>query len=299
MNGFVEYLESIDHDSQVVVISKGEVLYHGTVESFDTRTPRVGGYDEVFWTAEDPIIARSYIPNKSGYSCETVNGMLQNQELLKKSFDIEDRVIQATWAKESHGYKKIESLNKEMEEYRKKWKELEKNIDYEDPSVDEFLQRWIEIENSKRQAEKEWRTHDSILSAYVIKKLNSLGYRVNDTFQCVKGIVRNSDGRILPANTKSVGKLLRVTCNRDFTVYNFARGRDGDLMNVEYKQIDSFRKIEDKGFDGIIINDFAQTDYHGNYGHRSVGFFRHSLNDLSIKQIRNQTHPSEEEWKSS
>lgn len=60
MLNFKEFIEAVNYKAGTeVVIHKGEVLYHGTGESFDTRTPRPGGYDNVFWTTDDFMIART------------------------------------------------------------------------------------------------------------------------------------------------------------------------------------------------------------------------------------------------
>ena len=43
------YVEAIDFNSKEVIVVKGEILYHGTIESFDTRKARPSSYDDVFW----------------------------------------------------------------------------------------------------------------------------------------------------------------------------------------------------------------------------------------------------------
>ena len=136
------------------------------------------------------------------------------------------------------------------------------------------------------------------MESFVIFKMKALGYKEKYPGYFT-GVTTDADGSLRPANYKSVGRVLKVICNRDFKFYDYAAGKEGDLMDVDYHKIDLFRQMEKEGFDGIIINDFAQSGHYGNYGHISYGFFKNSIKDLTIKQIRNQTHPSLEDWENS
>jgi len=51
--------ESVD---SALVIPAGKHLFHGTVEEYDIKNARPGGYDGIFWTSEDPAISQTYIP---------------------------------------------------------------------------------------------------------------------------------------------------------------------------------------------------------------------------------------------
>lgn len=48
---------------------------------------------------------------------------------------------------------------------------------------------------------------------------------------------------------------------------------EGNLSDPMHKRIDLFREAEMRGYDGIIINDFAQSEDCGNVDHRAVGLF--------------------------
>lgn len=166
-------------------------------------------------------------------------------------------------------------------------------------AIDELLKQWGEAEKNHRKYQNEWKRHDYYLKAFLTRKLNSLGYEVSKYGQVKRFLEDPHNGNILPANHRKVGKVLKVTCKRDFKVFNYGYGKDGDLMNVEYHNTKLFKKLDEEGYDGVIINDFAQSSYHGNIGHKSVGFFAKAIPDLEIKQIRSQTHPKDEEWQKS
>lgn len=283
---------------RTVIIPAGAVFYHGTLESFDVRMPRTGGYDDVFWTAKDLLIARSYIPVTGSHMGLSVDHILRDKlnedTALRKSLGLSKGIIQLAWQKSNAGYRKF----KEWEDKKKEFEEFyRKNRDDYELFTDELFAQWLEAEENSIQAMKEWRQADSYLKAFVVQKMRSFGYEPQgynkDYFTKVK---TDSDGNLLPANYRDVGRVLQVTCRRNMKFYDFARDREGDLMEPDYHKIKFFRKLENAGFDGVIINDFAQSDYHGNYGHQSYGFFAHALKDLAVKTIRNQTHPTPEEW---
>lgn len=297
MINFRQFFESIDFNSQEVIVPQGEVLYHGTLESFDTRKIRTGGYDDVFWTSDEPIIARMYIPFSGSYSNMSVDHILRDKDCegIRKSLGLSNNIVRVAWQKHNIGYEKLKYWRNKHEEFQKQFQDYKKAGNY--AMDDDFFKQWIEAEDNYKKAQQEWRGHDSYLKSFVVKKMKIWGYEPsgysNDSF---KRILTDREGNLLPANNKSVGKVLKVICNRNFKFYNMAYQKEGDLTDVDYHKIDMFRKIEKSGYDGVIINDYAQSDYHGNYGHLSIGFFKGSLKDLTIKQIKNQTHPGKEEF---
>lgn len=289
--------EAINYNSREVIIPKGEVLYHGTVESFDARKPHPGGYDNVFWTTDHMMIARTYIPSKSSYTNTSVSSILRDKDHdgIRKSLGITKEIMNYAWKKQEEGYKKLKYWDEKNKEFAAKYKELEKTRF--DDLTDDFFSQWQEADNNYRKYQQEWKTTEHYMKMFVVHKMKTLGYEPtgysNDYFTKIS---TDAEGNLLPRNTKSKGRVLKLICNRDFKFYNQAYQKEGDLMDVDYNKLSLFDKVKKNGYDGIIINDFAQSDYHGNYGHISIGFFKNAIKDLTVKQIRNQTHPDEKEW---
>jgi hypothetical protein len=298
--------ESINYNSKEVIVPKGTILYHGTVESFDNRKIEVGGYDKIFWTTENIMIARSYIPSKSSYSTISLERLARttDKELddIRKSIGLSDKVINTAWKKDQETHQNYLYWKNELDkckDFYQKNKDNEEFI-YSD-KWDDFYKKWSEAEDNYKKSLQVKSPQDRIKS-FIVYKMKSFGYDlVRGNFE---KITFDDRGNLLPASHKSMGSVLKIICNRDFNFYNEAFQKEGDLMDLDYKKIDLFRNIEDKKdlygkflYDGIIINDFAQTDYYGDFGHVSIGFFKRSLKDLSIKKIRDQTHPGESEWK--
>jgi hypothetical protein len=66
-------------------------------------------------------------------------------------------------------------------------------------------------------------------------------------------------------------------------IYVMSRG-EGDLTDVQYNEFDFFEELERRGFDGLLIDDFAQSEEWGNFGHLSVGLFASAARDLDVNE---------------
>jgi len=88
-----------------------------------------------------------------------------------------------------------------------------------------------------------------------------------------------------PNGFKKEGRLFVIDGVSDLRLYDHAAGSDGDLMDVDYHKLKLFREVEAEGYDGIVINDFCQTDNHGNVGHRSVGLFEHAIPKIRYASV--------------
>lgn len=94
----------------------------------------------------------------------------------------------------------------------------------------------------------------------------------------VKASFAEGECTILPASYSTRGRLFIIDGWQNLRFHDMTVGGDGDLMDPDHNKLDDFREAEEAGFDGVIINDFAQSGAHwGNLGHRSWGVFRHAL----------------------
>lgn len=291
MMNFRKFFESIDFDSKEVIVKKGEILFHGTSSSFDTRKISPGG-DDIFWTTDSITIARMYIPNKSRRLFVTPSYLLsgKNYENIRKSLGITKSIINLAFKKQEFNYQTYLFLQKKNSEFLTKSKELEDN----DEPIEDFFNAWKTVSNEYEKAKKNLKVVEDYLSNFLIQKMKTFGYELDNGGY--NDIMTDSEGNLLHNSVQTIGKVLKLTCQRDFKFYNYAYGKEGDLQDVDYNKFSLFRKIEEQGYDGIIINDFAQSNHYGNYGHFGIGFFKSSVKDLSVKQIRSQTHPKDSEF---
>jgi len=105
--------------------------------------------------------------------------------------------------------------------------------------------------------------------------LRSLGYDPEKS----KWLKRKND-LIVPADYKEPGRLFIGTPKTPLNILDARRGNEGDLLNVEYHNHPLFQDALKKGYDGIRINDFAQSKNWGNVGHQSVGLYPHAVEKL-------------------
>lgn len=294
-----------------LILPKNTLLFHGTIEEYDYKNIRPGGYDEIFWTCQQSGIAQLYIP-VSGSALYTNLDALIDMRRYEDNKKILNQlgIIYTDYEKDGNNYsykeadifneyselcEKIDAevyeLHKKLDEYKKKERELYNN--HHDVDMDEFFKQYLELETEYEEKMKYSREHNlsKYKKDYIKNKLAELGYDPDD-----RGIykLKMNDGYIIPFNENTTGKLLIMHTLRDFKILDitFGETRESDLTDLDYHDIELFRYAENNGYDGIKITDFAQSETHGNVGHYSIGLFRKTLKDLDIETI-DAVHPNQ------
>lgn len=89
------------------------------------------------------------------------------------------------------------------------------------------------------------------------------------------------DGSVMPPGGAAQGELFITAPTRDLRIADVT-DLGGDLMNPAHLWIPLFRQLDELGYDGVLINDYAQSEEWGNFGHRSLGVFGSAIPDLEI-----------------
>jgi hypothetical protein len=113
----------------------------------------------------------------------------------------------------------------------------------------------------------------------LVERLEALGYRPDRN--CYR-ILMDGD-RMMPADWRVPGRLV-VVDGHGLRLKDLRRGVESDLTDVEHNDLGRFQAAREEGWDGVVINDFAQTDQ-GNMGHVSYGLFHDSLAATSMFEI--------------
>jgi hypothetical protein len=288
-------------------------LFHGTIESFDKRNIRGGGYDKIFWTTDSPAIAQTYIAaygSKTHTSIHTISKPSKQewvrnfQKSIGLNYDYDNIKFDGNRI-DSYGFKlpkplkylwdKYESYDTQIKDLNNQKVELENQRNNSDDKEErrEILKKlyYIEKEIEETYRIKFKNTPENILNKYVLSKIKLYGYDIS-TPQNLILYIDYKEQKLKNVNDRSKGKLLIIKPKRDMLFYDMTYGGaiEGDLMDVDYHKIDTFRVLEEKGYDGVKINDYAQSSNQGNYGHLSYGFFNHALKDLEVKDIRDVIH---------
>lgn len=110
--------------------------------------------------------------------------------------------------------------------------------------------------------------------------LKKLGYEPGEhgTYE-----IKYHNDEIVPADFKQESTLHIFTGTENLNLFDL-RG-SGDLMSPDYWKHDEFRVCEYAGYDGVIIDDFAQSKSEGNYGHTSMGLFESGYHKLTEYRI--------------
>lgn len=302
-----------------IIIKSGIKLFHGTGEEFDVSSLRPGGYDKIFWTTDSSVIAQSYIPVSGVSTISTTEWLIKPSSPYAEQFGVIYSDIEKapngdvrSWRMQN---KTLQNINEEyhrlsrasMDADKNKYaviKEYEKfsfdNIEnQDDPDVREKRKELrydakIAVDNAEK-TEKELRDYNvnQKKNDYVNDQLYKMGYKPTEFDDYSHNHTWNlklDRDTILPSDYRMKGRLLVVTPKRDMKIFDISTG-ESDLTDVQYHKLDLFDKLMENGYDGVKIDDFAQTEHQGNFGHRSVGFFKNAMKDLDIKEIKDVVHP--------
>lgn len=226
-----------------------EKLFHGTTYNFDKAKP--GPYDKIFWTANSSTVAQNYIPESSS---RIHTGTLLPGE-LKNSVRPNENDCYFSIALDM-GFKL-------------------KNVEYDYMGR---ASRWAFEGDSPKYSD---------IVNYIEK---NLGYK-NDLENGYKFELKTSSwnseikqSKIEKSDFKLPGFLMLVTGHEKMKFYDMSQ-HEGDLIDPQYHKLGLFRKLEEEGWDGVIINDFAQSKNWGNVEHLAFGFFNNSVDKINIIKI--------------
>lgn len=248
-----------------LIIKKGTELFHSSGEPFDEKDLRGGGYDGIVWTTTDSAISQTYIPVAGSTVFTNTSQLLRPSQdptvtNLQKKFGLEYGDI--TWGRggRAESYRVLKNP----------FEDIESNDDSEYSTAP--------LKNKR-------------LNDYI---MGTLGYKPTG-----QNYDNNYDWRlklngneIMPADYQMKGKLFILIPDQDLNVYDMTYGGsiDGDLTDLDYHKTDFFDKLEQKGYDGVKINDFAQSNDQGNFGHTSIGLFKQALPKVHREVVQDVVH---------
>lgn len=197
--------------------------------------------------------------------------------------------------------KRFYDFQKEYDDFKEKY--LRKiSFSHYEPKAEfkgnrEVLKKWSEMEETEKKVSDDYflkYDNEKMRNQIVNTELRKLGYEPTGNLSDSKDdfswnlFTSHDDGvwKILPFDTRVQGRLLTIVPKKDLKFYDLTFGRsiEGDLTDVDYHKHDEFRRAEDAGYDGIRINDFAQSHNYGNVGHLSYGIFKKAIPFLSISE---------------
>jgi ankyrin repeat protein len=325
LSGLTEEIENIEKgiiNKEEVIIPADYPLYHGTIESFDVRNIRTGGYDDILWTSTSKKIARYYIPDaRSSVLNVTLkylaSSLIEKEDpwysVAKNQLGISDNIKEKLIEKGFIGHERLYNKYTEIERLKKNYYKLEK-LERKEKDIEKirkYMDELLEIAKEWEKAEEEYKKlpridYNTYLEKYIELKMKKLfGYEAEgkDRDKRYKKLkVELSSDTLKKADDSDKGKLVVIRPKRDLVFYNYTYKRsEGDLMDVDYKKFEIFELVKEKKdedgkykYDGIIIHDFAQSNKWGNYGHLSYGLFQRTIKDCKISSMQKQTHPINE-----
>ena len=302
-----------------LIIKAGTELFHGTIEGYDKRNLRVGGYDKIFWTTRYPNISQTYIPT-SGVKIFTSTSHIVNPsenidiQNFQRSIGINYDYSKVTFNRQSRYsvdsfveapiFQKISDRYWNLRDLAfKKYQEgqeIKKKLDNETlpyEEENELLKKWGELEDEEEKIRKEINKldKDKIKNQYVNLKLTKLGYEPTNKHDYnfdYSWRLKIENDNIAPAEFRAKGRLLIIKPKRDLKIFDTTSSeqREPDLTDVDYHKHGWFEAALNAGYDGIKISDFAQSENMGNVGHYSIGLFQSTLKDVTADEVKAVHH---------
>lgn len=219
--------------SESVEHAIGQCLFHGTCEEFELP-PTGGAYDGMVWTAETPWLAQTYIP---------VAGL-------------------EAYVSEPDGWRLNEGIKPGRGSFWMDFAKEKLGLAYDD------------IDWDPHGSARSWSFKDGGYVTYgeALKALKGMGYVFQDGLASVRQQTFGDQVRTMPADWMIPGRLMICVRDRSWKLLDISTG-ESDLTELQYHDLERFRRAEAEGFDGVIIDDFAQHRILGNIGHRSIGLF--------------------------
>jgi hypothetical protein len=319
---YIQIFENNKYDD--FILPKGSILYHGTVEDIKGEL-NVGGYDKVLWTAKDKLISKMYIPDSSTtiytstrlIAKPDMGGDNAHNNFLKDIGLIYYDVKFQNNRPSSYGLKYVGDasyLNDISNQYDTNWniyykldiefrklldeyKKLGDDDNISDNELEIKYKKLSDVEKEKEKISEQIPNVENEILKYINKKLEELGYKNNSNSIDKDWKLKEYKNKIQRADYRSEGSLYQLTAKQDIKFYDMTKDSEGDLTDLQYHKLGSFRKAEENGYNGVKIHDFAQSDVYGNYGHISYGIFKNSINLFDVKFIEKAYHPNENELK--
>lgn len=223
------------------------VLFHGTPKDFER--PRPGG-DQVFWTADNSAVAQTYIPATGSTITASLTHGLQDK-LWPQVYDAFTAVA------------------------------AQMGYEAQDVRLDDLGRI-----RSYRYPPQGWPTYDEVCDHME----QQLGYPRGPRGKgCYELLVNGWDAEkqqpvVMPHDYRRMGHLLIIGGHEQLRLYDMSTG-ESDLMAPQHRRLGLFAKLREQGWDGVVIDDFAQCRNWGNVQHKSYGFFEEALGALQIQRI--------------
>lgn len=319
---YKNYLYEAIAKGKDLYLEPGTTLFHGTGEEIEGGLG-TGGYDGILWTSKSSAIAQSYIPVSGITSRMDSQAFTKPSERLapfQKQIGIEFDADYDAYGKatsyaiispqifkdaddsERQALRHLMDVEKSTKAIKEEMQTKYKNSGFvftpeQEAELDADVKKEDKALADLKAAEATYQNADAqlIKNQYVNQKLKELGYEPlekghDENYQWK---LKKSENQILPGDYRRKGQLYIIKPKRKMKLYDMAMGNEPDLTERQYHELDTFDWAMQNGYDGVKINDFAQTESHGNIGHISYGFFKNAIKDLEMTAINDVVHPKE------
>lgn len=141
-----------------------------------------------------------------------------------------------------------------------------------------------DIEWSQHGQAMSWGFKKHVTYREAVAALETLGYDLSSGPIWVSQQIVDGRTLTMPADWRMPGRLLFCKMDPTWRWLDVSRG-ESDLTDLQYHAHDVFERAASEGYDGVIIDDFAQHRMHGNVGHRSWGLLPRTAQAVTWSEI--------------
>lgn len=232
------------------------ILFHGTCERIEGPL-RGGGYDEVFWAADRPSVAQSYIP----------------------------RAGSSTWISEPESYNRNHSIQPHKHiGFVMSWALERAGVTLDDLDIS-----WNGQQAAAWSVPDGWPTEGDLDDM-----IRGLGYKASD-WGMYTILTSYAEGREvwMPADWNIPGQLIIALPDGDFDLRD-PRWSEDALGYTSHNRVADFKSFAEADLHAFYMEDQLQSDFLGNVGHQSVGILPEGLKRLSWLAIPAIRHDGED-----
>ncbi|BCB22403.1 hypothetical protein [Bosea sp. ANAM02] len=131
---------------------------------------------------------------------------------------------------------------------------------------------------------RSWGFEKHVTYREAVAALEALGYDLSGGPIWVSQQIVDGLTVTMPADWRMEGRLLFCKKDPTWRWLDISAG-ESDLTNLQYHAHEIFERAAAEGYDGVIIDDFAQHRVHGNIGHRSWGLLPRTAQSVTWSEI--------------
>jgi len=293
-----------------VVLPKGSYLFHGTSALELSGGRLLPGLDGMVWFAGNPAIAQMYIKQhgRVGFTADQIldprfEDRGRRLDQVRRYLGLEHDPYKYVWEMpDPRGWRESDELikkrrelasrEKRVKKYEEEIRETKREGDAERAeafrgfikSLEKKIRRVKDLITSMRRAASKDKLK-MLLRDRGIFPVEGSGFKSPIAGDLYDFMFTEDDRLVLPGEGEADGRLYIAKTKRDMILQSTATGDEDSFIDPAFGDFEAFEEAKRDGYDGVLIDDYAQSEGEFHTLHLSVGLFPENVKDLQIRVI--------------